>query len=56
MRDGFRGYGKWKLMSQEDVDAMAEQKRLRDEAKEDRADYEHDRRKDEAAERRRKPK
>lgn len=39
-------------MYQEDVDAMAEQNRLRDKAKADRADYEQDRKKDETAERR----
>ena len=44
MRDGFKGYDRWKLMSREDE---RERTRLREEHEMDRADYEHDRIRDE---------
>lgn len=47
-----RGYDAWRTMSDTDEqEAREERARIR-QAREDRADYEHDRRKDEAAERR----
>ena len=47
MRDGFKGYDSWKLMSPEDEEDERERKRLREEHEMDRADYEHDRIRDE---------
>jgi hypothetical protein len=51
MADGFRNYDRWKLMSPEDVEDERQAERQRRQDMEDRADYMHDREKDERAER-----
>lgn len=52
MRDGFKDYDRWKLMSPEDEADEREAKRLRDERDMERADELNDREKDEREERR----
>lgn len=47
MRDGFRNYDQWKLASPDDEADEREQRRLRDEARAERADEMRDREKDE---------
>ena len=47
-----RGYDEWRTRNQEDEDDEANNKRAIAEARAERADYEHDREKDERSERR----
>lgn len=50
MIDPFRDYDRWKLMSPEDEQEERERKERVRRYKEERADYEYDRRKDEQCE------
>jgi hypothetical protein len=50
MRDGFRNYDRWKLMSPEDEEDAKERQRLKDDRDIDKADEMRDREKDDAFE------